>query len=75
MHFYKLLYNSSSVQLLQEESDGENDEELLVDLATQLNGGNNKPLRIEDCEAFKCEVVSFGKKAYELVSKLSNEEE
>lgn len=62
------------MQLLQEESDAENDAELLVDLA-QLNGGGNKPLRMEDCEAFKCEVVSFGKKAYELVSKLSTEEE
>lgn len=55
-----------SVELLQE-NNAEYDEELLVDLA-QLNHGE-APLRMEDCDAFKCQVVSLGKKAYDVVSK------
>ena len=31
--------------------------------------GGGHMLRMEDCEAFKCEVVSLGRKAYEMVSK------
>lgn len=59
-------YVKRSVELLQE-NNAEYDEELLVDLA-QLNHGE-APLRMEDCDAFKCQVVSLGKKAYDVVSK------
>ena len=38
-----------------------------MDLAEELNDG--KAVRMEDCEAFKCEMVSMGKQAYEIVSK------
>ena len=38
-----------------------------MDLAQELNDGN--ALRMEDCEAFRCEVVSMGKQAYEIVAK------
>ena len=51
----------SELHQLQEDQE----EEVLVDLA-HLNQGNR--LRLEDCEVFKCEVVSLGKQAYELVS-------
>ena len=43
------------------------DDEALMDLAEELNDG--KAVRMEDCEAFKCEMVSMGKQAYEIVSK------
>jgi len=43
------------------------DDEVLMDLAQELNDGT--PVRMEDCEAFKCEVVKYGKQAYEIVSK------
>ena len=39
------------------------------DVLDLKNLNNGQPLRMEDCEAFKCEVVSLGKKAYEIVSK------
>jgi hypothetical protein len=42
------------------------DDEVLMDLAQELNDGT--AVRMEDCEAFKCEVVSMGKQAYEIVS-------
>ena len=42
-----------------------------MDLAQELNDGT--PVRMEDCEAFKCEVVKYGKQAYEIVSKALEE--
>jgi len=47
------------------------DDEVLMDLAQELNDGT--PVRMEDCEAFKCEVVKYGKQAYEIVSKALEE--
>jgi len=43
------------------------DDDVLMDLAQELNDGT--AVRMEDCEAFKCEVVSYGKQAYEIVAK------
>ena len=47
------------------------DDDVLMDLAQELNDGT--AVRMEDCEAFKCEMVSMGKQAYEIVSKALEE--
>ena len=48
-----------------------NEEEILPDLSED----ESAILRMEDCEAFKCEVVSVGRQAYDLVAKSLRENE
>jgi len=50
-----------------EEIDLEKIDEEILDL-NKLNK-EGQALRMEDCDAFKCEMVSLGKQAYEIVSK------
>lgn len=57
-----------SAQLLDEEG-----QKQLAEMAENLSKLSDAEkgsaiLRMEDCEAFKCEVVSMGRKAYDLVA-------
>ena len=45
------------------------------DIIPDLSEDESAILRMEDCEAFKCEVVSFGRQAYDLVAKSLLEED
>ena len=45
------------------------------DIIPDLSEDESAILRMEDCEAFKCEVVSLGRQAYDLVAKSLREEE
>lgn len=45
------------------------------DIIPDLSEDESAMLKMEDCEAFKCEVVSLGRQAYDLVAKSLREEE
>ena len=49
----------------------QNEEDIIPDLSED----ESAILRMEDCEAFKCEVVSIGRQAYDLVAKSLRENE
>ena len=49
----------------------QNEEDIIPDLSED----ESAILRMEDCEAFKCEVVSVGRQAYDLVAKSLRENE